>query len=314
MKKNDLENKALIITYFILALVLILTCCTFFSKCQNVVDPSSSIAEVIEVTTASLDVSTETTESTVETSSDSTKDETTSCVETTIEEVTQEQETDSSTEPTTASTNVTTKNSMQAITTYTNSTSVKTAEEIAKEVLQGKWGDGYDRKNRLEASGYNYEEIQNIVKQYTTTVVTTTTIKTTTTSTVITTTTIASTDTSNGTNKQCVKTFSRGTYYAYGGARRGGSGRDLIDCSIGNGTVKGSIASSYLYRNYGYNYNGSRTMVYLEIQGYSSMNGYYYLDDSDAGNPNVIDFFYYSGGNCQFCRQGVVQVDCYIVK
>lgn len=111
-----------------------------------------------------------------------------------------------------------------------------------------------------------------------------------------------------------VKNFSRGTYYAYGGARTGGSGRSLIDCSYGDGYVKGSIASSYLYRNYGYNYNGNRTMVYLEISGYPSMNGYYYLDDSDAGNSNVIDFFYISGSNCIFRRQGVVSVDCYLVN
>lgn len=111
-----------------------------------------------------------------------------------------------------------------------------------------------------------------------------------------------------------VKHFTRGTYYAYGGPRKGGSQRQLIDCSIGDGTVKGSIASSYLYRNYGYNYNGKRTMVYLEVNGYPQMNGYYYLDDCDAGNPNVIDFFFLYGSNCPFQRQGVVQVDCYIVN
>lgn len=111
-----------------------------------------------------------------------------------------------------------------------------------------------------------------------------------------------------------VKHFTRGTYYAYGGPRKGGSQCQLIDCSIGDGTVKGSIASSYLYRNYGYNYNGKRTMIYLEIEGYSQMNGYYYLDDCDAGNPNVIDFFFLYGSNCPFQRQGVVQVDCYIVN
>lgn len=110
-----------------------------------------------------------------------------------------------------------------------------------------------------------------------------------------------------------VKNFSRGAYYAYGGPRKGGSGRQLIDCSQGDGTVKGSIASSYLYHNYGYNYNGKRTMVYLEISGYPSMTGYYYLDDSDAGNPNLIDFFYLYNSNCQFQYQGVVSVDCYIV-
>ena len=108
-----------------------------------------------------------------------------------------------------------------------------------------------------------------------------------------------------------VKHFSRGTYYAYGGARNGGSGRSLIDCSYGDGTVKGSIASSYLYNTYGYNVN-DRTKVYLEVEGYSEMNGWYYLDDSDAGNSEVIDFFYYDNSNCQFQYQGVVQVDCYI--
>lgn len=114
-------------------------------------------------------------------------------------------------------------------------------------------------------------------------------------------------------NLTYVKNFSRGTYYAYGGARYGGSGRDLIDCSYGDGYVKGSIASSYLYYNYGY-YYGGRTTVYLEIYGYPSMSGYYYLDDCDAGNSEVIDFFYYYGGNCQFQNQGVVSVDCYIVN
>lgn len=111
-----------------------------------------------------------------------------------------------------------------------------------------------------------------------------------------------------------VKNFTRGTYYAYGGPRNGGSQRQLIDCSIGDGTVKGSIASSYLYGNYGYNYNGKRTMVYLEIENYSQMNGYYYLDDCDAGNSNVIDFYFLYESNCPFQKQGVVQVDCYIVN
>ena len=111
-----------------------------------------------------------------------------------------------------------------------------------------------------------------------------------------------------------VKLFTRGTYYAYGGPRNGGSQRQLIDCSIGDGTVKGSIASSYLYQNYGYNYNGKRTPVYLEIEGYSQMSGYYYLDDCDAGNSNVIDFFFLYESNCPFKEQGVVQVDCYIVN
>lgn len=39
----------------------------------------------------------------------------------------------------------------------------KSNEEIAREVLAGVWGNGDDRKNRLVAAGYNYDDIQNIV-------------------------------------------------------------------------------------------------------------------------------------------------------
>ena len=110
-----------------------------------------------------------------------------------------------------------------------------------------------------------------------------------------------------------VKHFSRGTYYCYGCEKYGGSGRYLYDCSYGNGDgIKGSIASSYIYSNYGYNYNGQRTKVYIEVAGYPSMSGYYYCDDSDAGNWNVIDFFYIYGSNCPFQNQGVVEVDVWI--
>ncbi len=36
----------------------------------------------------------------------------------------------------------------------------KTVDEIAREVIQGKWGNGADRKKRLEAAGYSYAEVQ----------------------------------------------------------------------------------------------------------------------------------------------------------
>ena len=39
----------------------------------------------------------------------------------------------------------------------------KSNEEIANEVIQGKWGNGQDRKNRLTAAGYDYNAIQAIV-------------------------------------------------------------------------------------------------------------------------------------------------------
>ena len=36
-------------------------------------------------------------------------------------------------------------------------------EEIAKEVIEGKWGNGEERKQKLESAGYNYSEIQALV-------------------------------------------------------------------------------------------------------------------------------------------------------
>lgn len=44
--------------------------------------------------------------------------------------------------------------------TYVVSGGGKSVEEIAREVLQGKWGNGADRKALLEAAGYDYAEVQ----------------------------------------------------------------------------------------------------------------------------------------------------------
>lgn len=126
-------------------------------------------------------------------------------------------------------------------------------------------------------------------------------------------TTMSATVLTSSCNMKFVKTFSRGTYYPYLAGTKGGSGRTLIDCSIGNEDVKGSIASSYLYSMYGYNHGG-RTKVYLEIPTHPEMNGYYYVDDCDAWNPNVIDFYYYAASNCPFQMEGIVSVDCYVVN
>lgn len=43
--------------------------------------------------------------------------------------------------------------------------SVKSNEQLADEVIKGKWGNGADRKNRLTAAGYNYEAVQAIVNE-----------------------------------------------------------------------------------------------------------------------------------------------------
>ena len=44
------------------------------------------------------------------------------------------------------------------------STTKKSVDTVAREVINGKWGNGSDRKNRLEAAGYNYKEVQSRVK------------------------------------------------------------------------------------------------------------------------------------------------------
>ena len=47
----------------------------------------------------------------------------------------------------------------------TASTGKKSTDTIAKEVIAGKWGNGDDRKKKLEAAGYNYNTIQNRVNE-----------------------------------------------------------------------------------------------------------------------------------------------------
>lgn len=210
-------------------------------------------------------------------------------VETTIKESSDTEETTETSQTTTE-----TITEIEPDSTETVEVALKSNEEIAQEVIHGLWGNGAERKQCLTDAGYDYDVIQKIVDELMKSA-------------------IPEATPIRDVNTTYVKNFSRGTYYAYGGYRMGGSGRQLIDCSQGDGNVKGSIASSYLYYNYGYNYNSKRTMVYLEINDYPYMTGYYYLDDSDAGNSDVIDFFYLYNSNCQFQYQGVISVDCYIV-
>ena len=42
---------------------------------------------------------------------------------------------------------------------------LKSTDAIAKEVIEGKWGNGADRKSRLTAAGYNYSEVQKEVNK-----------------------------------------------------------------------------------------------------------------------------------------------------
>jgi hypothetical protein len=39
----------------------------------------------------------------------------------------------------------------------------KTLEQVAKEVIDGKWGNGAERKRRLIQAGYEYSEVQKLV-------------------------------------------------------------------------------------------------------------------------------------------------------
>lgn len=41
----------------------------------------------------------------------------------------------------------------------------KTTEEVAQEVIAGKWGNGQERKNRLTAAGYDYSVVQKRVNE-----------------------------------------------------------------------------------------------------------------------------------------------------
>ena len=41
----------------------------------------------------------------------------------------------------------------------------KSVEEVAKEVIEGKWGNGEERKTKLREAGYSYTEVQNKVNE-----------------------------------------------------------------------------------------------------------------------------------------------------
>ncbi len=47
----------------------------------------------------------------------------------------------------------------------TSSKPKKSVEEVAKEVIEGKWGNGEERKKKLRAAGYSYTAVQNKVNE-----------------------------------------------------------------------------------------------------------------------------------------------------
>lgn len=44
-------------------------------------------------------------------------------------------------------------------------TNKKSIDELAREVIKGLWGNGFDRKNKLTSAGYNYDAVQNRVNE-----------------------------------------------------------------------------------------------------------------------------------------------------
>ena len=54
---------------------------------------------------------------------------------------------------------------VQGTVTEQKTTAAKSVDEIAKEVIQGKWGNGDERKEKLAAAGYDYAAVQKRVNE-----------------------------------------------------------------------------------------------------------------------------------------------------
>ena len=49
---------------------------------------------------------------------------------------------------------------------YTSkSSNIKSVDTLAREVIQGKWGNGAERKQKLTAAGYDYDAVQKRVNE-----------------------------------------------------------------------------------------------------------------------------------------------------
>lgn len=135
-------------------------------------------------------------------------------------------------------------------------TATKTTEEVAKEVIAGKWGNGDERKNKLEAAGYNYSTIQKKVNELLkseTTTSTTTTDKTTTTN----------VDYAESFNKSIAKTYTTTNNL---NLRAGASKNKTVITVIPKGskvTCYGYYTGNWYYVQYG-NYTGFCSKDYLK--------------------------------------------------
>lgn len=83
----------------------------------------------------------------------------------------------------------------------------------------------------------------------------------------------------------------------------GGSGRMLVSCYEKDEWYKGSVASRWVYGQYGYNANG-KTTVYIEFNNYPMLNGWYSVDDCNA-DPGIVDFYFADYATCPWQNDGV---------
>ena len=77
----------------------------------------------------------------------------------------------------------------------------------------------------------------------------------------------------------------------------------LVSCYIKQDFYKGSVASRYVYENYGY-YRNDKTMVRVEFPDYPELNGWYSVDDCCA-SMNVADFYFADYSTCPWQLRGV---------
>lgn len=57
------------------------------------------------------------------------------------------------------------QNRVNEILTYASAPAKKTVDELAREVIRGEWGNGYDRRVRLTQAGYDYDAVQKRVNE-----------------------------------------------------------------------------------------------------------------------------------------------------
>ena len=55
------------------------------------------------------------------------------------------------------------QDAVNALVNGSRPTPSKSVQDVAKEVINGQWGNNPDRQKKLEAAGYNYQEVQNAV-------------------------------------------------------------------------------------------------------------------------------------------------------